>query len=86
MRGLTINRPTVFVALAVLLTVGVAWNGGCVRHETIIVPAGEPIQLAESVEAYIYVDICGEAVESAYRVTIPAGWWCLPDPGPEPPE
>jgi len=48
---------------------------GSTRHY--LIPMGEPVQLAESVEALIYID----GIKSDVRVTIPEGWWCLPDPG-----
>ena len=59
---------------------------GCgilVRERVILIPSGEPVQLAECVDAYVYITVGGEKVKSPNRVTIPAGWWCLPDPGPE---
>jgi len=33
------------------------------------------------VKAYVYVDVAGKREKSANRVTLPEGWWCLPDPG-----
>ena len=46
-----------------------------------LVPPGEPVQLAEPVEAYIYVTVDEVRVRSPTRVTLPEGWWVLPDPG-----
>jgi hypothetical protein len=66
-----------------------AWSNACVSTYTptirvILVPDGEPVQLAEDVTAHVW---ChgegGELVRSSNYVRIPAGWWCLPDPGPE---
>ena len=39
------------------------------------------MQLTESVEVSVYVYVDGEKVKSDDKVLIPAGWWCLPDPG-----
>ena len=41
------------------------------------------MQLTEPVEASIFVYVDGERVKSDTKVVIPAGWWCLPDPGEE---
>ena len=49
---------------------------------TVLIPPGEPVQLAEPVEAYVYVDVGGKRERSAEKVTLPEGWWCLPDEGP----
>ena len=47
-----------------------------------IVPAGEPVQLAETVKARVYVTVEGGTREmSKNRVVLPEGWYCLPDPG-----
>jgi len=54
-----------------------AFAGGCGGKRVVLVPAGEPVQLAEDVKAYVYVN--GE--RSANRVMLPHGWWCLPDTG-----
>ena len=67
-----------------LIVVNVLSSGcGTVRTRTVLVPEGEPIQLAESVMARVYVFVNGERVQGDTRVSIPEGWWCLPDPGPE---
>jgi len=42
----------------------------------VLIPPGEPVQLAEPIEAYIYVD----GVKSENRVMLPGGWWVLPEP------
>ena len=48
-----------------------------------LIPPGEPVQLAESVDAYVYVMVDGVKMKSENRVVLPEGWFCLPDPGPE---
>lgn len=65
--------------LIVTLLCGIASVAGCVRRKVILVPAGEPVMLAEDVKARIYIKVDGKLVKSPNRVTIPAGWWCLPD-------
>ena len=82
------SRPTMLSLLSVTLLVLSALPIGCGRPDVIIVPAGEPIQLAETVQAQVYYRIKGGDGEvyvrkSPNRVTIPHGWWCLPDPGPD---
>lgn len=80
MRRFAISRisPLTPVVLAALLAV-VACCGGCGRTRTVLVPPGEPVQLAEPVEAYVYVDLDGTRSKSSTRVVLPEGWWCLPD-------
>ena len=72
--------PSKLIVIALVATVSL---GGCVSTKTILIPPGEPVQLVEPVEAYVFVDIDGQRVRSDNRVTLPAGWWCLPDPGLE---
>ena len=51
---------------------------GC-QTRVILVPEGQPIMLAESVRAKVYVfDSAGKLVPSSNRVLIPAGWYALP--------
>jgi hypothetical protein len=45
----------------------------------VLVPEGEPVQLAEPVKAHVYVNDGGQRVKSRNRVTLPEGWWALPD-------
>jgi len=56
--------------------------GNLVRERVILIPSGEPVQLAECVDVYVYITVGGEKVKTPNRITVPAGWWCLPDPGP----
>ncbi len=45
-------------------------------------PVGQPVQLAEDVKAKVYVSVEGGGREmSKNRVSIPEGWYCLPDSG-----
>lgn len=45
----------------------------------IYVPHGEPVRLAESIEARVWtVDASGKTVRSKNRITIHEGWYALP--------
>ena len=46
-----------------------------------LIPPGEPVQLAEPVKAHVYIEVEGKRIRSKNRVTLPEGWWCLPDTG-----
>jgi hypothetical protein len=51
---------------------------GC-SSRVIYVPSGQPVRLAESVRAHVYVpDKDGQQVRSQNRITIPEGWYALP--------
>ena len=68
--------------LGTMLCVSVCVSGcGLVRTRTVLIPQGEPVQLAEPVEAFVYVTVGGKREKSGNRVRLPEGWWCLPDPG-----
>jgi len=72
---------------AFLLIVGLAcvsvWSSGCGNTKTVLIPSGEPVQLAEPVRARIYANVNGEMISTDSKVEIPEGWYCLPDPGIE---
>ena len=67
-------------ALALVLIL--ALLPGC-GTRTIYVADGEPVRLRETIrKAKVWVlDADGKPV--AGRMDLPAGWFCLPDPGPE---
>jgi hypothetical protein len=51
---------------------------GCAT-KVILVPDGQPVQLAEPVRAKVYVfDSKGNLTPSSNKVTLPAGWYALP--------
>ena len=51
---------------------------GC-QTRVILVPDGQPVQLAESVRAKVYAfDATGKPVPSSNKVILPAGWYVLP--------
>lgn len=51
---------------------------GCKIH-TIIVPPGEPVQLAEDTPAVVYVTD-KDRKQFKTKTVLKAGWWVLPDP------
>ena len=47
----------------------------------IYVPHGEPVRLAQSVKAKVWVvDSTGKTVRSQNRITLSEGWYALPKP------
>ena len=77
------NRILPWLLAATLLAAS-ACGGGCVHtRRTVLIPPGEPVQLAEPVDARVYIDVDGRRVRSENRLTLPEGWWCLPDPEDE---
>jgi len=63
-----------------LVDVGIAFAGlfltSCASPDVLIVPDGTPVQLAEPIQAYVYVvQQDGTRVLSKSKVTLPAGWW-----------
>ena len=72
--------PRLLIATVLVLSV-FASGCGLIKTRTVLIPAGEPVQLAEPVEAYVYIDVAGKRERSANRVELPEGWWCLPENG-----
>ena len=53
-------------------------SSGCATR-VILVPAGEPVRLADDVKVRVWVlDSKGQSVRSSNRVVLPAGWYALP--------
>ena len=53
-------------------------NVGC-QTKVILVPEGQPVQLAEPVRAKVFAfDATGKPVPSSNKVVLPAGWYVLP--------
>jgi hypothetical protein len=51
---------------------------GCATR-VILVPDGQPVQLAEPVRAKVFAfDATGKPVPSSNKVILPAGWYVLP--------
>jgi hypothetical protein len=76
-------RKILLRTVLVTLLVASVWMSGCVRTRvrTVLVPPGEPVQLRAPTTAKVWVlDKDGTRVPG--EVTLPEGWWCLPDPGP----
>lgn len=71
MRNRIQSFANVFV-LAFLMT-------GCGTTRVVYVPAGEPVRLADSVKARVWVkDSSGNVVRSNNKIVIPEGWYALP--------
>lgn len=73
MRNLrSISKISFLIALTIM-------NAGCGSTRVIYVKHGEPVRLAESVKARVWVlDDSGKSVRSMNRITIPEGWYTLP--------
>jgi len=70
-------RPSMLRVLVGLIVVG-ALLSGCARENprVVLVPHTEPVQLAEDVRAYVYVETAdGKKVKSDRRVTLAEGLW-----------
>ena len=52
---------------------------GCCTPHTVYVPAGKAVRLRQSITADVWV-LDAEGNPVAGRMTIPEGWFCLPDP------
>ena len=73
------RRIPLWKLIAIALVV-IALLSGCGGTRTVLIPPGEPVQLAEPVKARVYVTVEGRRIRSESPVTLPEGWWCLPDP------
>lgn len=70
------NHKTISAAICGIALI--AMSSGCASR-VILVPEGEPLLLADSVKAHVFVMAPdGKLVRSQNRVTIPAGWYALP--------
>jgi len=79
------TRQWILIAILAFALVLSLEYGCLVKERVILIPSGEPVQLAECVNVYVYLMVGGEKVKSPSRVMVPAGWWCLPDTGEEVP-
>ena len=66
--------------LTVTLLLLTACGGGCLRQNVILVPPGEPVQIAEEATVKVFVTVDGKKIMSSNKVVLPVGWWALPDP------
>ena len=73
------NRLRWLMLIAILILL-LACETGCVGRRVVLVPAGDPVQLAEPVRAYVYIKVEGKRERSRNRILLPEGWWALPDP------
>ena len=61
--------------IQLLVVSGLAFVSGC-GTTVVFVPQGTPVQLAEPVQAHVFVvQKDGTRVRSINKVEIPAGWW-----------
>lgn len=67
------------------ITLALLLQSGCsllYPQTAIYVPSGEPVRLAAPIKR-ARVEVIGPNRSTTIRtMTIPAGWYCLPDPGP----
>ena len=74
----SIIRRIALITLAAALLICVT---GCFTR-TIYIPDGKAVRLREDVKAKVWVlDAAGKPVPG--KMTLPEGWWVLPDPGEE---
>ena len=63
---------------AIFLLASMSMSAGCASR-VIYVPHGEPVRLAESVKARVWVlDASGKTIRSNNRIIISEGWYALP--------
>ena len=76
-------RPQSILLTVLAMIFAAALSVGCAgtKRQVILIEQGEPVQLAESVKALVFISRDGSRIRSDSKVTIPAGWWALPDPG-----
>jgi len=73
------KTPRSSLILSVLFLIVCASMSVSCASRVIYVPHGEPVRLAESVKAKVWVvDASGKSVRSQNRITIHEGWYALP--------
>ena len=73
------KTPRNNLILSVLFLIVCASMSVSCASRVIYVPHGEPVRLAESVKAKVWVvDASGKSVRSQNRITIHEGWYALP--------
>lgn len=71
-----VKTPRNNLILSAICSIGLI---GCTTSRVIYVPHGEPVRLAETVKAKVWVvDSTGKTVRSNNRITLPEGWYALP--------
>jgi hypothetical protein len=79
-RPLKMPGPIRFVAIGCSML----FTCGCAATRVVTVPTTEPRQLAENVQAYVYVETQdGKRIRSANRTQLFEGEWVLSDQGPK---
>jgi hypothetical protein len=73
-----LNKPGPMMAAAIAFLL----LSGCGGVRVVTIPTTQPRQLAETVQAYVYVETAeGQRVKSSNRTTLFEGEWVLSDPG-----
>jgi hypothetical protein len=77
------NRPLWKTRCRIPLAVLACWLPcGCGGMRVVTVPVTEPRQLAEPIQAYVYVETAdGKRIKSSNRTQLFEGEWVLSDPG-----
>lgn len=54
---------------------------GCVPTKTYLLPAGEPVRLAEPIRVKVWADLDGDGVMelTGNKIEFQPGWWLVPD-------
>ena len=76
-RRSSVSIPSIPSISSILLLLALA---GCTQ--TIYVPSGEPVRLRETIKAARVWVLDKDGLPTAGVMDLPAGWYCLPDPGP----
>ena len=76
---LKMARLTMLCGIACLSVFGLS---GCMGTRTVYVQPGQPVRIAKPVQAQVYAkDAKGEWVKGSNTITLPEGWYALPDSG-----
>jgi len=74
------KRRLLKMLIEILLVGSVCSLGlGCTRGRTVLIPSQEPVQLAETVWAYVYYCRDGRKIRSDERIELKEGLWVLSD-------
>jgi hypothetical protein len=76
------NPQRLKMRIPILIAASVCWTlSGCGGVKVVAIPTTEPLQLAEPVKAYVYVETKdGQRVKSSTRAQLFEGEWVLSDP------
>jgi hypothetical protein len=78
--SLSSRSPSRFSKVSGTLLCVSAFVLGCAQPRVVIIPPGEPVQLAEDVYSYVYVKLADNTyTRSKNRVRLWEGLWVVPD-------